>query len=133
MAYSLSRSMITFTAALRIGAVTFTAAPRIATAILKTRKIITRPTSTDKNPCHQTEHSATETTVSHPRQCIYHLKLVRIHPVTITQESIESKGVTQEHQDLAVTQPCVAACRLDCNEKAPYCEFPKGYQENLFL
>ena len=50
LAYFLSRSMITFTAALRIGAVTLTAAFRIATANLKTRKIITRPTSTDKNP-----------------------------------------------------------------------------------
>jgi hypothetical protein len=89
--------MITFTAAQRIGADTFTAAQRIATAILKARKFITRPTSTDKNPYHQTEHSATETTVSHPHQCIYHLKLVRIHPVTITHESIESKGVQQEH------------------------------------
>ena len=116
LAYFLSRSIITFTAALKIAAVTFTAALRIATAILKKRKIITRPTSTDKNPYHQTGHSATETTVSHPHQCIYHLKLVRIHPVTITHECIESEGVTQEHQNLAVTQPCVAACRLDWNE-----------------
>ena len=99
--------------------ITFTAAERIATAILKARKIITRPTSTHKNPYHQTEHSATETTVSHPHQCIYHLKFVRLHPFTITHESIESEGVTQEHQNLAVTQPCVTACRLDCNEKAP--------------